>query len=152
MRKITLLLAAFAFVLSIHAQKLPDISSIKLNNKEDFNSNANETALKVSVYLLTTPVQKNNADRLLACLYLKKWMKGTPEFYFNLDEDAARLAKTNDDLFIVFMAAMTKYVLENPSDATDVKKVKLNSVKILIEYAKNPKNNVNLTGDLKKTI
>jgi|SRR5215471_4574846 len=152
MRKTILTLAILTLVIAARSQELPDISSIKLDNKEDFNSHANDAALKVSVYLLTTPIEKNNAGRLLAETYLLKWMKGTPEFYFSLDEDAAGLAQRNDDLFIVFMAAMTKYVLEHPSDAADTKKVKLNSVKTLIEYAKNPKNNVHLDADLIKTI
>lgn len=152
MRKTILLLAAFFFVIAARSQQLPDLASIKLDKKEDFNTSANDAALKVSVYLLTTPIEKSNANRDLAEGYLIKWMKGTPQFYFNLDEDAADLAKRNDGLFVVFMAAMTKYVLENPSDATDIKKVKLYSVKALIEYARNPKNNANLNGDLKKTI
>jgi len=152
MRKTILALAALGFFITTYSQQLPDISSIRLDTKEDFNSNANEAALKVSVYLLATPVEKNDARRDLAGAYLIKWMKGTPEFYFSLDEDAAELAQRNNDLFIVFMAAMTKYVLEHPSDAADVQKIKSNSVKALIEYAKNPKNHVNLTGDLKKAI
>jgi hypothetical protein len=152
MRKTNLLLAALVFAFSACSQNLPDISSIKLDKKEDFNSIANDAALKVSDYLLTTPIEKDNAARLAAGVYLIKWMTGTPAYYFSLDEDAAELAKKNDDLFMVFMAAMTKYVLENPSNADDVKKVKLNSIKTLIKYAKNPKNNVNLNSDLTKTI
>ena len=144
MRKTILVLATFIVVIAARSQELPDISSIKLDNKEDFNSNANTAALKVSVYLITTPLEKNNANRDLAEGYLIKWMKGTPEFYFSLDEDAAKLAKKDNQLFLVLMAAMTKYVLENPSQAGDAEKVKSNSVKTLIEYTNNPKNNVNL--------
>ena len=152
MRKITLLLATLVFVLVVQSQTLPDVSSIKLDNKEDFNANANDAAFKVCVYLLTTPIAKDNSDRLNAEKYLMRWMKGSPDYSFTLDEDAAELAQTNDDLFIVFMAAMTKYVLENPNEANDVKKVKQNGMKTLLEYAKNPKNNVKLTGDLTRTI
>ena len=150
MRKTTLIVAATLLVIVARSQRLPDVSSIKLDKKEDFNATANDAALQASSYLLTTPIEKNNADRDLAGAYLLKWMKGTPDFYFSLDEDAAELAERDNALFIIFMAAMTKYVLQNPSDASDIKKVKLNSVKILIEYAKDPKNNAN--ADLKKTI
>ena len=150
MRKTTLIVAAMFSVMAACSQQLPDVASIKLDRKEDFNATANDAALQASVYLLTTPIEKNNADRDLAGAYLLKWMKGTPDFYFSLDEDAAELAQRDNALFIVFMAAMSKYVLEHPSDAADIKKVKLNSVKMLIEYAKDPKNNAN--ADLKKTI
>jgi hypothetical protein len=150
MRKTTLIVAAMLSVIAACSQQLPDVASIKLDRKEDFNATANDAALQASMYLLATPIEKNNADRDLAGEYLLKWMKGTPDFYFSLDEDAAELAQRDDALFIVFMAAMSKYVLENPSDAADIKKVKLNSVKMLIEYAKDPKNNAN--ADLKKTI
>ena len=152
MRKTILFLATFTFFIAARSQELPDVSSIKLDKKEDFNSNANNAALKVSVYLLTTPVQKDDANRALAQQFLIRWMKGTPEFYFSLDEDAAELAKRSDDLFLVFMAAMTKYVLENPTDAADQKKIKQNSVRTLIQYAQDPKNNVSLEGDFKKII
>jgi hypothetical protein len=150
MRKTTLAVAALLSVIVVRSQQLPDVASIKLDTKEDFNAAANKAALQASVYLLGTPLEKNNADRNLAGTYLLKWMKGTPDFYFNIDEDAAQLAQRDYALFIVFMAAMTKYVLENPSEAADAKKVKLNSVKILIDYAKDPKNNAN--ADLKRTI
>ena len=149
MRKTILFLTTLTFFIAARSQELPDVSSIKLDKKEDFNSNANNAALKVSVYLLTTPVQRDDANRALAQQFLIRWMKGTPEFYFNLDEDAAELAKRSDDLFLVFMAAMTKYVLENPTDAADQKKIKQNSVRMLIQYAKNPKNNVSLESDFK---
>ena len=152
MRKINLLLASFLFVFAVHAQNVPDVSSIKLDTKSDYNAQANDAALKVSVYLLTTPVEKNNAARLSAETYLIKWMRGTPRFSFTLDEDAAELANRNYDLFMVFMADMAKYVLENPSDATNMQKIKLNGVKTLIEYSRNPKNNVNLDGELMRTI
>jgi hypothetical protein len=150
MRRTTLIVAAMFSVMVARSQHLPDVASIKLDKKEDFNTTANDAALQASVYLLTTPIEKNNTDRDLAGTYLLKWMKGTPDFYFSLDEDAAELAERDNALFIVFMAAMTKYVLQNPSDAADIKKVKVNSVKMLIEYAKDPKNNAN--ADLKKTI
>src|ERR1041385_1652855 len=140
MRKVVLLSALLAFAMAARSQSLPDISSIKLESKSDFNATANDAALRISVYLLNTPLENANHTRQLAEKYLLKWMKGTPEFSFNLDEDAAQLATENERLFVVFMAAMTKYVLENPSEASDTRKVKQASVKALIEYAKNPKN------------
>ena len=152
MRKTTLIVAAMLLVIVARSQRLPDVSSIKLDKKEDFNATANDAAFQASSYLLTTPIEKNNADRDLAGAYLLKWMKGTPDFYFSLDEDAAELAERDNALFIVFMAAMTKYVLENKADSKDQNKIKLNAVKSIVAYAKDEKNRVKINGELKKAI
>ena len=77
-------------------------------------------------------------------------MSGTPDYSFTLDNVATKLTKGNDDLLGLYMAAMTKYCLENPANAKDEKLVKLNSLKTLITYCDNPANNIKMTKPLKK--
>ncbi|MBL7851379.1 MAG: hypothetical protein JNN04_10795, partial [Cyclobacteriaceae bacterium] len=81
-----------------------------------------------------------------------KWMSGTPYYSFTLDEQATKFAKKSDDLLGLYMAAMTKYVLENKADSKDQDKIKFNAVKLIIEYAKDDKNNVKINSELKKAI
>ena len=133
-------------------QTLPDFDNISLEKKEDFNSTANNAALQSANYLFSTPMEKDNIGRLKALRYIIRWMSGTPEYNFTLDEHATRFAKKNDDLLGLYMAAMTKYVLENPSDSKDQNKIKLSAVKYIISYAGESANKVKINPELRKAI
>jgi hypothetical protein len=150
-RIIFALLSGFLFHISF-AQTLPNLDGIILEKKEDFNSTADNAALQSASFLLSTPLDKNNIDRLKALQYIIKWMTGTPDYSFTLDEQATKFAKKNDDLLGLYMAAMTKYVLENKSESNDQNKIKLNAVKFIITYAKDEGNKVKMNSELKKAI
>ncbi len=134
------------------AQSLPNYDEIKLVVKEDYNATANDAALQAANYLLSTPLDGKNIDRLKCMQYVIKWMAGSPDYYFTLDAQATKFSKKNDDLMALYMAAMTKYVLENKEYAADQNKIKLNAVKLIVDYAKNPDNKVKLNSELKKLI
>jgi len=134
------------------AQTLPDLDAIKLDKKEDFNSEADDAALQAANFLLSTPVEKSNINRLKSIQYIIKWMSGTPNYSFTLDDQATKFAKKNDDLLGLYMAAMVKYVLENKADAKDQNKIKFNTVKLIIAYATDEKNKVKINSELKRAI
>ncbi len=147
------MLLAFLTITAIaKTQTLPDYESIKLEVKSDYNENANNAALQAANHLLGTPLEKDDIARLRSAQYLIKWMTGSPDYTFALDEQATRFTKKNSDLLILYMAAMSKYVLENKTDAADAVKVKINSLKLIAQYAKDPKNKVKQTSELKKLI
>lgn len=152
MKRLIFIIIFGLFISSSFAQTLPDFDAIKLDKREDFNAAADNAALQASNFLLSTALEKNNLDRLKSLEYVIKWMSGTPDYSFTLDEQATKFAKKNDDLLGLYMAAMTKYVLENKEDSKDQNKIKLNAVKLIIEYAKNEKNKVKLNSELKKAI
>lgn len=133
-------------------QSLPDFDAIQLNVKEDYDSVADNAALQAANYLFDTPMEKNNINRLKSLRFIIRWMTGTPNYSFALDEQATKFAKKNDDLLGLYMAGMTKYALENKADAKDPNKVKLNTVRLILRYVKEEKNNVKLNSELKKAI
>lgn len=137
---------------SSFAQTLPDFDKIQLEKKEDFNATADNAALQASDFLLSTPLEDGNIDRLKSLQYIILWMTGTPDYTFGIDEAATKLAKNNNDLLSLYMVAMTKYVLEHKADANDQDKIKLNALKLIIAYAKEDKNKVKITAELKKAI
>lgn len=134
------------------AQHLPDFDAIKLEKSEDYNATANDAALQAANFIFSTPLEKNDPGRLKSLQYIIKWMTGTPDYSFSLDEQATKFAKKNDDLLGLYMAAMTKYVLENKENSKDQNMVKLNAVKLIIAYAKDEKNKVKINTELKKAI
>ncbi|HSC52687.1 MAG TPA: hypothetical protein VLC98_03670 [Phnomibacter sp.] len=152
MKKLLIGLLCGLFSIISFAQTLPDFDAIKLETKEDYDSIANDAALQGSNYLLSTPLEANNINRLKSLQYVIRWMSGSPEYNFTLDEQAVKFAKKNDDLLGLYMAAMTKFVLENKADAKDQNKIKLNAVKIIIAYAKNENNKVKINSELRKVI
>lgn len=143
----------FALVANISlAQNLPDYDAIKLENKEDYDSAAEAAALQAADFLFSTPMEKNSLDRLQSLAYIIKWMSGTPAYTFSLDAQAIKFAKKDNDLLGMYMAAMTKFVLENKADSKDQNKIKLHAVKMIISYVKDEKNKVKINGELKKAI
>lgn len=152
MKHLLLSILLFSTVNSVFSQSLPKYDEIKLETKEDFNDSTNNAALQASNYLLSTPMDSKSISRLKSLQFIIKWMSGTPDFSFTLDEQATKFAKNNDDLLGIYMAAMTKYVLENKTESNNQNKIKLNAVKLIIQYSKDTKNNLKINKELKKAI
>ncbi len=143
---LTLLLALFCY--SSFAQS-PDYESIKLGNKEECTA-AEPSAIQACTYIFSTPFEKNDLARLNALAFIIKWMSATPDFSFTIDETAIKSMKGNDDLVGLYLAAMTKYSLENREAAKDKNKVKLNAVTLVLNYCEDEKNKMKMPKALKK--
>jgi hypothetical protein len=143
---VALLLLCFNYSFS---QVLPDYDNIRLVEKADYNV-AEPSVMQAVSYILTTPFEKNDLMRLKSLQFIIKWMTGTPDFGFTLDDVATKIAKGNDDLIGLYMVCMTKYCLENKSSAKDNAAVKLNAIKLLLAYCDNADNHMKLTKQLKK--
>jgi hypothetical protein len=141
----------FGLVMGCNAQDYSKLKDIELKDKEDY-SKAEDKILECSKYVLTTPMEDDNTNRTNALQFLLRWMDGTPDYTFNLDETVGKLAQTSDALLGVYMACMCRYVLENKDKAKDDKDVKYNSVLLLIDYAKDPNNKVEISGELENLI
>lgn len=132
------------------AQSFPSFSEIKLEVKEDYNKDANDAALFAAKYLLSTPLEKDNLYRLKCTQYLIRWMTGTPDYTFSLV--AGKLFKKNDDLLVVYMAALTKYCMENKLNGKEGNIVQVEAYKLIGAYCKNEGNGVKKTGEVKKLV
>lgn len=148
MKTISFIILAF-FTTSSFAQSSPNYDDVKLTQASDYKI-ADSFALQASNFLFATPFDKNNIQRLKSLSFIIKWMSGTPDYSFTLDEVATKLTKGSDDLLGLYMAAMTKYSLENKESSKDQKLVKLNSLTILLNYCENANNNIKMTKQLKK--
>ena len=139
-----MLLAAVSY-----GQTMPDFDLIKLEKNSDYKA-AEPFALQTAVYLLSTPVEKKKDNRLKSLQFLVKWMSGTPDHSFVLDDATAKITRDNTDLFGLYVAGLVKYSVNNKSNTRDPKVVKLNAVISILDYCENPANNVKLTKQLKK--
>lgn len=155
MKTKTLFLTLFllASVFSVKAQDYSKLDQIPLKDKSDYPKNEN-LALECAKYILDSPIDVMSKDlnHTNATLFLIKWMSGTPDYTFTVDETAGKILKTNSDLLVIYFAASVKYVLENKDMASNDKEVKLNTITILLTYCEDPSKNVKLNGELKKMI
>lgn len=138
---------ATLLIIPAFAQEIPNYEEIKLESPADYKA-AEPQALGAANFLLASPNDMSAPDRLKSSQFLIRWMSGTRDYTFGLDESTQILVDAN--LLNLYMAAMTKYCLENPANAKDAQQVKVSSWKILLAYCDDPKNKVKMTKKLKK--
>ncbi|HMU46780.1 MAG TPA: hypothetical protein PKC72_10455 [Chitinophagaceae bacterium] len=128
---------------------MPNFDDVRLEQGSDYKT-AEPTVMKAATYILSTPFEKNDISRLKSMQFLIKWMSGTPDYTFTLDDVAGKITKGNDDLLGTYMACMTKYCIDHPESSKDPSAVKINSLKMLLEYCENSANNMKMTKQLRK--
>ncbi len=151
MKKIILSLLLFCCV-TVFAQPRPIYKSVPLDKAEDYPK-ADPFALQACDHILKTTYKSGNTGALNEISFMIRWMEGSPDFTFTLDEVATKLMKGNDDMLPIFMACMGKFALENRADAKDAKKMNLGAVKLLIAYVEDPNHSdFKITKALKKLV
>ncbi len=150
MKKISTLL--FLLTISIaFSQDFSDLNPNTLKSQEDLKKNEGRI-LECANYILTNPIDSKNNVRKDAMAAVIVWMSNTSAYTFIVDESIAPLMKKNDDVLGLYMAAMTKFVLENPEKSKDTKEIKLNGFQLMLEFCNSHSNNVKISKELKKAI
>jgi hypothetical protein len=132
------------------AQDFEKLKTLELKSKSDYKAIEGEI-LKCATFILTTPDEPNE-NRRLAFKSIIMWMSGTAEYSFDIDESLSPLMKNNDSIVGLYMASMSKYVLENPDRSKNKSEVKLNSYTYLLDYCEKELNGVKQTKELKRAI
>lgn len=151
MEKIKLLLVMLSFSILGYSQNPEEWQSLEFKNAEDYKANEGKI-MECATFVLDSPAEMNNPARLSAMGAISRWMSGTPDYTFAIDESIMDLTKKNDVILSIYMAAMTKFVLENKDQADDMAAVKLNAFNILLNYCEDSLHKVNITKDLQKAI
>jgi hypothetical protein len=81
-----------------------------------------------------------------------RWMEGMPDYMFNLDESISEIAKSNNSLYGVFLACISKFVIENKEKSKDQEEIKYNTFLTLIKYCEDPSKNVRQSREIKDLI
>lgn len=129
-------------------QALPDLDQVKMEKKTDFKK-AEPYVQMTANYLLSTPIKKDDPNRRKAVEFVIKWVAETPDFSLKVS-DYTEITKGDQDLVGIYFAALTKYILENRSEAADLKKVKYNTILLMLTYCENKSNNIRLNKNFKK--
>ena len=139
MRKIILFLFLFfSTVIYSYAQEFPNLKNIKLNKKSHFKS-AEPEVIKLVNYLFETPIDTKNHSRKEAVEFLIKWMNGTPDYVFVLEDKETVYFNTDADLMLIYMASLTKFMLENKSEKNQ-NAIILGAMKLALTYLNQQEN------------
>lgn len=155
MKSKALIIIAFSLLMAniLTAQDYSRLENIVLKEKTDYPKN-NMLVLECSNYLLNSPLNllDNDLNHLRALQFIMRWMEGTPDYMFNLDESIVDATKSNSNLLGVYMACMTKFVIENADKSGDQNEIKYNSFITFIKYCEDPSKNVKQTKKIKELI
>lgn len=133
MKNIVLLPFFFLTTITLaFSQGLPNLRHIKITKKAHFKE-LEPTVLKVTDYLFATPVNHKNASRKEAGQFLMRWMNDTPFDTFVLDEKETNFFNTDTELMLMYMAALTKFTLENKSTTSQKEKI-LGAMQLVLPY------------------
>jgi len=124
-------------------------NDIKLKEPGDYKR-AESSVLKAADYLFSTKYDKEDLERLYAIEFIMKWMGGTPDFTFEVDEKFTKPFLSETDLLGLYMSAIAKFALEHQAQATDSKAINISAAKMIVDYSNKPSNNLKQTGELKK--
>ncbi len=151
MKKVSLFILACITSLQVFCQDYSSLQSIQFNTKGDYKKHEAKIA-ECASYLLQVPLHDKNPNRLYAMQLLLKWMTGTPDYTFHIDESIGKVIKKEEAMLGIYMASMTKFVLEHKDKSKDQNEIKLQAVKTLLNYCRNSSNKVELTKDIKRMI
>jgi hypothetical protein len=123
---------------------------IKLEKPSDYIE-TEPMALSAANFLLTTPFASGNPARAGALKFLCSWMQGNKKYDFYIKGMASDIS-ADGDLAGLYLSAMTKYTLENKTQAVNPLTVELNAAKILLAYCDDSKNNFKLKKKYRKIL
>jgi len=150
-RIIYLMIALCSLSIAVKAQDYSGLKDIELKDKSDYPKNEDKV-LECSKFILTQSVETKDPNCMYCMAFIIRWMSGTPDYSFGVDDAVGKLIKSNQLLMGVYMACMNIYVLNNKDKASDANAVKLNSVSMFLDYCSNPAIKVKPDGELKKAI
>ena len=143
-------LLLFATGTAFSQLSITELYKIPVKTTEDCKK-AEPEILKAANLVLSKPIDDN--DGVLAGAYLLVWAQNS-EHSFTFDANISKLSKkkANTMLLCVYLAALTKFILENPDKEKDTKAATIYTYTKLADYVANANNHVKKTKDIKKLI
>lgn len=132
-------------------QNFSELAKTEFKSKESYKP-AESQVLTCANYLFSSPANQAELNRLNAIQYIIKWMSGTPDYTFDLGEKAMKLTDGNSDLLGLYMAAMSKVVLENTAQKLSSDEIYTQSEKIMVKYCSITDNKMKPSKKIKQLI
>jgi hypothetical protein len=148
LRKILIVFGICFLPVFIQAQ-VKNFPLIDFKTKEDFKKSEPQI-LEMADYVLSRPSSDSDENKNTYANIIK-WMSGTPDFQFTMDNSIMELSKNNEAILPLYMVCATKAALDSPLPMDD-KKIKLRSFEILLDYCSEKSNGIKHNKEMKKAI
>lgn len=135
---------------TVWAQDPEKWQSVSFTSAADYKANE-ATVLECANFILNVAAEPTNPARKSALVLVSQWMAGTPDHTFVIGEAIGKLMNENEAVLGIYMAAMTKYVLESTSEPNE-KEIELNAFRTLLDYCEDSRNKVPSTRELKRAL
>jgi hypothetical protein len=122
---------------------------IEFSEKSDYKKFEPEIK-EMADYFLGRPATDDQASKTILA-NIVKWMSGTPDHHFVVDQSIMALTKNNEQVLGIYMACATKVALQNGA-GMDAKALKLSSFEVLLDYCGQKENGVKINKEMKKAI
>lgn len=151
MKKFILVIIVQMLIGNVIGQDFSKLDAVKFQTAQDYKK-AESTVLECSNYLLNNPAKQNESNRMYAIQYILKWMGGTPDYTFSIGEETVELTKGDENLLPIYLAALTKTVLENPTKTFTENEMFQNAKELLVNYCSKPENEIKASKPIKKIL
>jgi hypothetical protein len=148
--KIFFLILFLLVAINTFSQNVSQYDYIPLRTAVDYRK-AEPQVILASDYVYSTPIDKENQNRKNAMSFIVKWMSGTSDYSFVVDETVLKITNNDNEVLGVYFACITKYALEK-GKGVDRDELKYNSFLLLATYCENLDNNYKPRGEIKKLI
>ncbi len=151
MKKIIFIVIITLFCNISFGQNFSELAEFEFESAESYKP-AESQVLLCANYLFDNPTNIAELNRLNSIQYIMKWMTGTPDYTFDIGEKAMELTKGNSDLLGLYMAAMSKVVIENNDGKLSSDGLYTRAEKILVDYCSVSENNIKPSKKIKKLL
>lgn len=145
---ISILFCCLAF--SAFSQHNSQYDNILLNSAADYRK-AEPQVILAADYVYSSPIDKDNLNRKNAIAFIMKWMAGTSDYSFGMDETISKIAGGDNEILSIYFVSLAKYALSK-GKGVDREELKYNAYSLLAKYCENPINNYKPKGEIKKMI
>ncbi len=151
MKRIILVALISVLGLQIYAGDFSKLANVELNTSEQYEA-AQEQVLDCCYYLLSTPCDKKDEDRAFATQFIVRWMQGTPEYSFEIEEVVMKMTDEKEELLSLYLTCFTKLTLESENPYEDKDQIKHDAMDAFLNYCGNSINKVRPTKEIKKML
>ena len=151
MRKIIFITIIALLCNASFGQNFSELAKSEFESAESYKP-AESQVLICANYLFDNPANKSELNRLNSVQYIMKWMTGTPDYTFDIGEKAMELTKGNSDLLGLYLAAMSKVVIDNKGGKLSSDDIYNGAEKILVDYCSVSDNKIKPSKKIKKLL
>lgn len=137
MKKLFFFTVMLSSCIHLFAQDFVIPANYKLETKEDYTVYEKDI-IAAANWLQATPFTQEIEKRKMVSAFVLKWVNGSPTVNVELNETIFNFEKKNEGMLILFMAASSRYVLEN-NYSKDMRAKHRSALKALIEVYKSGK-------------